>query len=51
VFFLLIRYLMAEYLCLPGWHESLCIIRSVVVGFLYMLKVNLLFVFIMVIFR
>jgi hypothetical protein len=32
-----------------GWHESLCIIRSVVVVFLYMLKVNVLCVFSVVI--
>jgi hypothetical protein len=42
VFILLIRYLIAESLCSVGWHKSLCMIRSVVVGFLYILKVNVL---------
>jgi hypothetical protein len=42
---LLIKYLIAEFLCSVGWHEPLCVIRSMVVGFLFMLKVNLLCIF------
>jgi hypothetical protein len=34
VLFLLVNYLIAEYLCSVGLHDSLCF-RSVVVGFLY----------------
>jgi hypothetical protein len=45
VFILLIKYLTAEFLYSIGWHESLCIIKSVVVGFLYIPKVNVLCVF------
>jgi hypothetical protein len=42
VFMRLIKCLIAEFSCLGGWHESLCIIMSVVVGFLYILKVGVL---------
>jgi hypothetical protein len=51
VFMRLIKYLIAKFLCSGGWHESLCMIRSVVVGFLYILKVSVLCVLSMVIFR
>jgi hypothetical protein len=34
VFILLIKYLIAAVLCCGGWQESLCMMRSVVVGFL-----------------
>jgi hypothetical protein len=37
--------------CSVGWQESLGIIMSVVVGFLYILNVNVLLVFSMVISR
>jgi len=40
VFILLIRCRMAAYLCSCGWHETLGIIKSVVVGFLYTLNVK-----------
>jgi hypothetical protein len=48
VFTLLIRYLTAEFLCSVWWHAFFCIIRLVVVDFLYILQVNELHVFSMV---
>jgi hypothetical protein len=42
LFMRLIKYLLAEFLCSGGWYESLCMIRSLVVGFLYILKASLL---------
>jgi hypothetical protein len=48
MFILLIKYLISKFLCSMGWHESLCIIKSVVVGFPHMLKVGVLRVFSMV---
>ena len=39
----------AACLCCMGWFEVLCITLTVVVGFLYILKLCLLFSFVMVI--
>jgi hypothetical protein len=48
VFNLSIKYLIAAVLCRDGWQESLCMMRSVVVGSLQMLKVSVLCVLLMV---
>jgi hypothetical protein len=45
VFILLDKNRIAEFLCSVGWQELLCMIRSVVVGFLYMPKMKLLSMF------
>jgi hypothetical protein len=36
------RQFVTDLLCSLGWHDSLCMIEYVVVGFRYILKVNLL---------
>jgi hypothetical protein len=48
IFILLTKNLIAELLCSCGWYESLCMVRSAVVGFLYTSKVSVSCVFLMV---
>jgi hypothetical protein len=48
VFILFIKYRIAVFLCSVGWHELLCMMISVVVGFLCMSKVSLLCTFLIV---
>jgi hypothetical protein len=38
------KYVIAKFLCSFGWQKSLCRIRSVLVGFLYMPNVNVMIV-------
>jgi hypothetical protein len=51
LFILLTRFLIADILCSNGWHESLCVIWSVVVSFLYLLNSNIPFILQMVMSR